>query len=125
MLFLVKSTDKDLSMQLRKYKLLIMITFMSIFVSKMIISGAPVFLSQFDDAFMASVIMQLETESQGDDQSKSNAKYSDHKVVVYKHDFNSINLVLDCGVPNSFIEHSRRYVDPYHPLVPTPPPNFS
>lgn len=102
-----------------------MITFMSIFVSKMIISGAPVFLSHFDDEFMESVIMQLENEHQGDDKGKSNLKNLDYKLIVHKHDISAVSLDLDYGIPNGFIEHSRRYVDPYHPSVPTPPPNFS
>ena len=112
-------------MNLRKYKLLIMITFMSIFVSKMIISGAPVFLSHCDDEFMVSVIMQLETENHGDDKGKSPVKQAEHKLVLHRYDVSPISLDIDYGVPNSFIEHSRRYVDPHHPSVPTPPPNFS
>ena len=112
-------------MNLRKYKLLIMITFMSIFVSKMIISGAPVFLSHCDDEFMVSVIMQLENENTSEDKGKTGAKFVDYKLVFPKYDLNYVHLDLDCGVPNSFIEHSRRYVDPHHPSVPTPPPNFS
>jgi len=98
---------------------------MSIFGSKMIISGAPVFLSHFDDEFMVSVILQLENENTSDDKGKSNAKFVECKLVLQKYDLNYVHLDLDCGVPNSFIEHSRRYVDPYHPSVPTPPPNFS
>lgn len=98
---------------------------MSIFVSKMIISGAPVFLSHCDDEFMVSVIMQLENENHGDDKGKSTAKQAEQKLTVYKYDFGTISLNIDYGVPNSFIEHSRRYVDPYLPSVPTPPPNFS
>jgi len=112
-------------MNFRKYKLLIMITFMSIFVSKMIISGAPVFLSHCDDEFMVSVIMQLENENHGDDPGKSSLKQSENKLTVHRFDFGTVSLEVDYGVPNSFIEHSRRYVDPYHPSVPTPPPNFS
>ncbi len=112
-------------MNLGKYKLLIMITFMSIFVSKMVISGAPVFLSHFDDEFMVSVIMQLENENNADDQGKSNIKHTEQKLIVHRYDFSILSLAIDYGVPNSFIEHSRRYVDPHHPSVPTPPPNFS
>jgi len=98
---------------------------MSIFVSKMIISSAPVFLSHCDDEFMVSVILQLENENQGDDKGKSSVKQAEQKLIVHRFDFGALNLDVDYGVPNSFIEHSRRYVDPHHPSVPTPPPNFS
>lgn len=110
--------------RLTKYKFLIVVAFMGIFASKMIISGAPVFLSHFDDQFMVSVIMQLENENHGDDTGKSHLKNIDYKTVNHKHDFNVVNLDINYGVSNAFIEHSRRYVDPYHPSVPTPPPNF-
>jgi hypothetical protein len=88
----------------------------------MVISGAPIFFSQIDGVFMNSVIMQLENEHNGEDTGKSAVKFVEQKII--SHDVHSINFDFDCGVPNSFIEHSRRYVDPFHPLVPTPPPNF-
>lgn len=110
---------------LRKYKLLVVVTFMSVFAAKMVISAAPMFFKHLDEKFMVSVIMQLENENSPDEKGKSNAKFVDCKLTFHKYDLHYVNLDLDCGVPNSFIEHSRRYVDPYHPSVPTPPPNFS
>lgn len=112
-------------MFLRKYRLLIVIAFMGIFAGKMVISGAPVIFSQLDKALMNAVIMQLEVENNGDDTQKTNVKFSEPKLLFYKYDLTYVPVVLDYGVTNSFIEHSRRYVDPYHPSVPTPPPNFS
>jgi hypothetical protein len=110
-------------MWIRKYKMLLVLSFISIFAAKMIISGAPVFFSHFDGRFMNSVIMQLETENHGDDAGKSSVKFSEQKLFLQKFDLTYVCLELEYGVTNSFIEHSRRYVDPYHPLVPTPPPN--
>ena len=112
-------------MFLRKYRLLIVFAFMSIFIVKMGISGAPVFFPQLDKSLMNAVIMQLEEENSGDEASKGNVKFSDHKLMIHHFDFAYVPLVISNGISNSFIDHSRRYVDPYHPSVPTPPPNLS
>lgn len=109
-------------MKNKKYRMLIVITFLGIFFSKMIISGAPIFFSHIDGKFMVSVIMQLENEHHSDEKGKLSVKFVDQKII--SHDIHIVNFDIDCGVPNSFIDHSRRYVDPFHPLVPTPPPNF-
>jgi hypothetical protein len=98
---------------------------MGIFTAKMVISGAPVFFSQLDKNLMNAVIMQLEQENNEDGGSKDNVKFADHKLMFQRFDLCYEPLVLNIGIINSFIDHSRRYVDPYHPSVPTPPPNFS
>lgn len=110
-------------MFLRKYRLFIVITFLGIFASKMVISGAPIVFSALDKGLMNAVIMQLEVEQNGEDNQKMKLKYSDQKLISFN--LTNFQIDLDCGVSNSFIEHSRRYVDPFHPSVPTPPPNFS
>lgn len=112
-------------MSLRKYRFLLAIAFLCIFASKMVISAAPLFLKHLDDDFMVSVIMQLENENSADEGGKSTMKYVDYKLMFHRYELTYVHLELDCGVLSSFIEHSRRYVDPYHPSVPTPPPNFS
>ncbi|RZK42762.1 MAG: hypothetical protein EOO90_05405 [Pedobacter sp.] len=112
-------------MFLAKYRILIVIAFMGIFTSKMVISGAPVFFAHLDKKLMSAVIMQLETESTGDENGKSGLKFTEHKLTLPRYDFHYIPLLTIQGIKNSFIDHSRRYVDPYHPSVPTPPPNFS
>jgi hypothetical protein len=112
-------------MFLRKYYLLLVILFMSIFTAKMVISGAPVFFSHLDKNLMNAVIMQLELENNGDDTSKDNVKFADHKLMFHRYDLAYVPLITSKRISNSFIDHSRRYVDPYHPSVPTPPPNFS
>ena len=111
-------------MFLRKYRLLIVFAFMGIFIVKMGISGAPVFFTQLDKGLMNSVIMQLEEENSGDDATKGHVKFADHKLMIHHFDFEYVPLLISSGIRNSFIDHFRRYVDPYHPSVPTPPPNF-
>lgn len=110
-------------MGLKKLKVFIVVLFLGIFVSKMIISAAPVFLAHIDQQFMISVIMQLENENHGDENGKSSVKFVDQKLITHRYEMYTVSIDLDCGVPSSFIEHSRRYVDPYYPSVPTPPPN--
>ncbi len=99
---------------------------MFIFMSKMAISGAPVFFASIDKEIMNAVIMQIELEhDSGKDTSKDTAKFTDFKLVelnhpIFDYEFSSSHFYLN----NSFIEHFKRYVDPHHPTVPTPPPNF-
>lgn len=112
-------------MFLRKYRFLIVVAFMGIFTAKMVISGAPVFFSHLDKNLMNAVIMQLENENSGDDTSKTSLKFGDQKLMFQRYDLNYVPLLISQGIKNSFIDHSRRYVDPHHPSVPTPPPNFS
>ncbi len=100
---------------------------MGIFLSKMVISGAPVFFSGIDRDIMNAVIMQIELEHEnGKDASKDSAKFSDYKNVLLNYGTFSYELYESAhfNLNNSFIEHFKRYVDPYHPAVPTPPPNF-
>ena len=110
-------------MFIRKYRLLIVIAFLGIFFVKMMISGAPVFFAKIDKDVMKSVIMQLELEHECDgDSGKVTVKYVD-----YKFNFNFdplyVPLVYHFNIKNSLIDHFKRYVNPYHPSVPTPPPN--
>jgi len=105
--------------------LFIVFAFMGIFTAKMVISGAPVFFAHLDKKLMNAVIMQLETENSGDDTGKSNVKFGDQKLIFQRYEINYVPLLVAKGIKNCFIDHSRRYVDPYHPSVPTPPPNFS
>ncbi|MDY0903416.1 hypothetical protein SOM16_00680 [Pedobacter sp. CFBP9032] len=109
----------------RKYKYFIVCAFMFIFMAKMVISGAPVFCKCIDKDIMNAVIMQIELEHDGGkDTSKDISKFSDFKLLelnhpIFSYEFSSSHIVLK----SSFIEHFKRYVDPYHPTVPTPPPN--
>lgn len=118
-------TANSYRMFLRKYSVFIVVIFLGIFTAKMVISGAPVFFAHFDKNFMNSVIMQLELENNSDDASKGHVKFADQKIILHHYALVYVPLITSYGVTNSFIDHSRRYVDPYHPSVPTPPPNFS
>lgn len=112
-------------MFLRKYNLFIVIAFLGIFSVKMVISGAPVFFSHIDKDIMNSVIMQIEAEHSTDGESgKSKVKLCDYRV-DFHYDFRASISQYQSAIKNSFIEHSKRYVDPFHPSVPTPPPNRS
>lgn len=97
---------------------------MFIFTAKMGISGAPVFFTSIDKNIMNAVIMQIELEHETGKDAKETAKFTDFKIVelshpIFSYEFSSSHIILK----SSFIEHFRRYVDPYHPTVPTPPPN--
>ena len=110
-------------MFLRKYRLFIIITFLGIFSAKMMISGAPVFFDHIDKEIMNAVIMQIEVEHSSDGESgKAKVKLCDFKTELY-NDYSFAPVSSHCGVSNSFIEHFKRYFDPFHPSVPTPPPN--
>jgi hypothetical protein len=112
-------------MFIRKYRLLIVIAFLGIFSAKMIISMAPVFVINLDKDMMKSVIMQLEQEHESDgDVSKVVLKYVDFKINLH-FDPLYAPVLYHVNLKNCFIDHFKRYVDPYHPSVPTPPPNLS
>ncbi|MFP5080347.1 hypothetical protein [Pedobacter sp. JCM 36344] len=110
----------------RKYRVLIVVAFLGIFTAKMMISAAPVFFIQFDKQIMNAVIMQIEQEHSNDgESSKTGLKYTDYKLVEFHHIDSYVAVFNHFGINNSFVEHYKRYVDPYHPSVPTPPPNIS
>ncbi|WP_443937892.1 hypothetical protein [Pedobacter sp. MW01-1-1] len=92
----------------------------------MSISVALLCFPQSNRDLMNAVITQLELEHEnGKDTSKEQHKCSDIKLVelnhpIFDYQFGSGHFILK----NSFIEHFKRYVDPFHPIVPTPPPNI-
>ncbi|MEJ5962520.1 hypothetical protein [Pedobacter immunditicola] len=110
-------------MSLKKYRLFIVIIFLGIFSSKMLISVAPVFVAHLDKEIMNDVIMQVELEHGNDSDSGKSVK-----LVDCKQDLHPLHAYLPLRyhfhVNNSFIEHFKRYVNPFHPSVPTPPPNL-
>ncbi len=111
-------------MSRRKYQFFVAIIFLSVFCAKMVISAAPVFLQKMDKELVNSVIMQVELEHGSDNETSKTVKYVDFKII--NHTYSTyIPVVYDFMLTNSFLKHSKRYVDPYHPSVPTPPPNFS
>lgn len=111
-------------MKLSRFRNFIVFLFVGIFTAKMIISISPAFTFSFDSEMMNSVIMQLEVEHSENDSGKSSTKLLDSK--LFCDTFNNFKLVdAKIIVNNSFIEHFKRYVDPFHPMVPTPPPNIA
>lgn len=110
-------------MLLKLRRIAIAFTFLSIFAAKMFISGAPVFFSSLDKRLMSTVIMQLEEERKGET-GKDSVKFADQKLLFDKYEMIYQPIVEYVSVPNSFIEHAKRYIGTYHPAVPTPPPNF-
>lgn len=94
-------------------------------MTKMLISGAPLYLSHLDKSLMNAVIMQLEVENNGDDTGKGNVKFADHKLMFYEHDLTYVPILKSHETKNRFLDHYRKYFDPYHASVPTPPPNLA
>lgn len=110
-------------MFLYQYRLSIVIAFISIFTLKMVISAAPVFAC-IDKDTIKSVIMQLEQEHHSEgDSSKDCLKLIDYKIIDFKYHYVYVPLLQEFGIKNCYIDHFKRYVNPYHPLVPTPPPD--
>ncbi|WP_239495068.1 hypothetical protein [Pedobacter yulinensis] len=73
---------------------------------------------------MNAVIMQLELEHGNEkDSSKEGVSYLDYKLIDFLSPSMHHAMLRPILLNNSFIDHNRRYVDPYHPTVPTPPPN--
>lgn len=112
-------------MFLRKYRLHIIIAFISIFSAKMVISAAPVFFSDCDKETINAVILQLEQEHGAEgDSGKNILKFVDYKPIDFHYLYTCVPLLQSTGVTNAFIDHFKRYVNSYHPSVPTPPPNL-
>ena len=109
----------------RKYRLIIIIAFVSIFISKMVISVAPVFIYYLDKNIVKSAILQLEQEHSSEDGSgKDVLKKADFKIDLHYNNFTYVPVIRGFSIRNCYIDHFKRYVNPYHPSVPTPPPNF-
>ncbi len=108
----------------RKLQLYVVISFLSIFCAKMLISAAPVFLKHTDKELINSIIMQVELEHGSDSDSGKILKYVDNKIISHNHHA-CVPVIFDFMLNNKFLNHSKRYVNPYHPSVPTPPPNLS
>jgi len=109
-------------MQLYKYRLSIFIFFISIFALKMLVSVLPVDMNT-DKYSVKSAVLDLEQEDSQEGDSKDLLKYNDYKCGDFYHSYIYTPLLQQPRIKNCFIDHSKRYVDPYHPSVPTPPPN--
>lgn len=107
----------------KRNQLYVVLTFFSIFCAKMLISAAPVFLQHMDKDLINTVIMQVELEQGSDGDTGKTLKYIDYKII--SHIYTAyVPIIFTFKINNEFLNHSKRYVNPYHPSVPTPPPNF-
>ena len=109
-------------MLLYRYRVLIVVAFMSIFTSKMAVSAAPV-LFGLEKCNMKPMILDLEQEHGSEADSKDLLKYTDYRYTDIHYHYIYVPVSLEHGIRNCYIDHSKRYVKPYHPSVPTPPPN--
>lgn len=107
----------------RRYRILIVIAFLGIFTSKVFIAVAPVFINYLDQKTVNSVILQLEQEHDSEGDAKTLLKFTAYKPADLYFIFSYPPSPDRAGLKNSFIEHFKRYVNPYHPTVPTPPPD--
>ena len=96
--------------------------FMGVFILKMTISLAPVFL-YLDSKAISAVIMQLEQESKGEKDTPDKDTFKEKKIFD-AYDFHSVDFIT--FVVETTVLHNREhalYIQSYHPVVPTPPPN--
>jgi hypothetical protein len=109
-------------MRIRNFKILVVIMFMGIFILKMAISLAPVFL-YLDNKTVSAVILQLEQESKTEKDCSDKDPFKDKKGFD-AYDVHSVAFIT--FVVESNVLHNREnnlYKQVYHPVVPTPPPN--
>lgn len=95
------------------------IIFLSIFMSKMVISVAPLIIAHLDSKSMNAVIMQLEIE---------HPKSADVKDSTMKEFLNLNTIKLGPVSPvlvlmRVFIDDHTKHIRVFYPSVPTPPPN--
>ena len=109
-------------MRVSKKHFLVVTLFLSIFFMKMVISVAPVFVNKLDKNVINNVIMQVEVEH-GENETGKTLKFDFKSTDQFQHYHSYTATRYHLTVRNSFIEHSKRYVNPFHPSVPTPPPN--
>jgi len=100
--------------------------FLSIFLVKMAISTAPVFLS-IDKKVVNAVIMQLELENNAKEnpsESKENNNLFKKGIdfIHYNH-FEIAQILTIDDIDYHFV--SKQYIKTFFPRVPTPPPNLT
>jgi hypothetical protein len=109
-------------MKIRNFKILIVAMFMGVFILKMAISLAPVFL-YLDNKTVSAVILQLEQESKTEKDTPDKDTFKEKKGFdAYDlHSIAFITFIVETNVLHNQ-EHCL-YKQAYHPVVPTPPPN--
>jgi hypothetical protein len=109
-------------MKKRNFKISIAVLFMSIFIVKMVISIAPVFLC-LDNKTVKAVIMQLENETKSEKEDPEKNAFKEKK--SFDENVNHI-IAYTAYVTEERVLHNLEnalYTQVYHPIVPTPPPN--
>jgi hypothetical protein len=99
--------------------------FISIFFIKMSISVAPVFLL-LNNKTVRAVIMQLELEGKDekdatDKDAIKDKKFFDEDKDLVIHCYTLTPILIETNILHN-MEHAL-FVQTYHPVVPTPPPN--
>ena len=109
-------------MKARNLKTSVVIMFMSIFLMKMAISIAPVFLS-LNNKNVSEVIMQLEHETKTEKDDPEKDAFKDKK--FFDESLLSLTIYQPFMVETNVLHNLERslYTELYHPVVPTPPPN--
>lgn len=100
--------------------------FIGIFMMKMGISLAPLFLAFNNNKVVSAVILQLELEGKNEKDSTEKDAFKDKKFFDEDKD-----LVIHCYtltpilIENNILHNQEHalFVQTYHPVVPTPPPN--
>lgn len=109
-------------MKIRNNKIWVVALFMTVFVIKMGISLAPVFL-YLDNKTVSAVILQLEQESKAEKDSPEKDLVKEKKIFD-EYDLHTINFIT--FIAETKVLHNQEnalYKQVYHPVVPTPPPN--
>ena len=109
-------------MKSRMIKNSIAALFMGIFMIKMVISIAPVFLCM-DNKTISAVIMQLEHESKNEKNDPDKDAFKDKK--FFDENVNHLMVYRPVIAENNILHNLERslYKQVYHPVVLTPPPN--
>ena len=113
-------------MKIRANKVFVCILFMMIFISKMIISVAPAFIS-LNNKTVHAVIMQLEQESKNekDDPDKEGSKDKKFFDEDFQFVFQPVQVPFTIKTNKLLSPEHALYHPDHHPSVPTPPPDAS
>jgi len=95
---------------------------MGVFIIKMAISLAPVFL-YLDNKTVSAVILQLEQDSKSEKDNTDKDPFKEKKVFddYYLHSNEFLTFVEESNFLHN--QETCLYKQLYHPVVPTPPPN--
>ena len=109
-------------MKTRNFRISVAILFMSIFIAKMGISLAPMFLCM-DNKTLKAVIMQLENETKNEKEDPEKSAFKEKK--SFDENVNHV-IAYTAYITEESVLHNLEnslYQQVYHPVVPTPPPN--